>query len=135
MPKITLIKDSQRAYAHQCIDAAPDRAVVSILAPTRTNEQNAKMWAMIEDVRRAEPEGRKWNAETWKCAFMHHLGWQVQFAMSLEGNDPFPVGYRSSHLTVAQMRDLIECIYEYGSRHGVEWREARRSGFEQGGRQ
>jgi hypothetical protein len=62
---------------------------------------------------------------------MHHLGWQVQFAMSLEGNDPFPVGYRSSHLTVAQMRDLIECIYEYGARHGVEWRETKRSGFEQ----
>lgn len=131
MPRITLIHDSQRAYAHQCIDAAPDRAVVSILAPTRTNEQNAKLWAMLEDVRRAEPEGRKWDKETWKAAFMQHLGWQCAFAMSLEGNHPFPVGYRSSHLTVAQMSDLIESIYEYGARHGVEWRETKRAGFDE----
>ena len=77
----------------------------------------------------AEPEGRKWLNETWKCAFMHHLGWQMKFAMSLEGNDPFPIGYRSSQLTVAQMSDLIECVYEYGARHHVKWRETKRSGF------
>jgi hypothetical protein len=28
------------------------------------------------------------------------------------------------------MRDLIEVIYEYGSRHGVEWRETRMGGFD-----
>ena len=129
MPRITLIGDSHRAYAHKAIDEAPARAVVSITAPSRTNEQNAKLWAMIEDVRRAEPEGRMWLNETWKCAFMHHLGWQMKFAMSLEGNDPFPIGYRSSKLTVAQMSDLIECVYEYGAKHRVEWRETKRSGF------
>lgn len=129
MPRITLIGETQRAYASRCIDEAPDRAVVSILAPTRTNEQNAKLWAMLEDVRRAEPEGRRWTKETWKAAFMHSLGWQCEFAMSLDGNHPFPLGFRSSHLTVAQMSDLIESIYEYGARHGVEWREMERSGF------
>lgn len=129
MPKIVLIGDTQREYARQSIDKAPDGAVVSILKPTRSNEQNAKMWAMLEDVRRAEPEGRKWTKETWKAAFMHSLGHQIHFAEGLDNSGPFPVGFRSSHLTVQQMSDLIEVIYEYGSRHGVEWRETQRSGF------
>lgn len=129
MPKIILISDTQREYARQSIDQAPAGAVVSILKPTRTNSQNAKMWSMLEDVRRAEPEGRKWTKETWKAAFMHSLGHQIHFAEGLDNSGPFPVGFRSSHLTVQQMSDLIEVIYEYGSRHGVEWRETQRSGF------
>src|SRR6056297_33036 len=93
MPKIVLHGDSQRRYAHESIDAAPQGAVVSILAPTRTNEQNAKMWAMLEDLRRAEPEGRKWTKDTWKAALMHSLGHQVQFAEGLDNSGPFPVGF------------------------------------------
>jgi hypothetical protein len=61
---------------------------------------------------------------------MHSLGHQVRFAEGLDGSGPFPLGFRSSHLNVAQMRDLIEVIYEYGSRHGVEWRETRMGGFD-----
>jgi hypothetical protein len=130
MPKIILCGPSQRAYARKAIDEAPDNAVVSITKPTRTNAQNAKLWAMLEDVRRAKPEGRQWVKDTWKAAFMHSLGHQVQFAEGLDGSGPFPVGFRSSRLNKEQMSDLIEVIYEYGSRHGVEWRETRRSGFE-----
>lgn len=128
MPRIILHGASQQAYAHRCIDEAPKGAVVSILAATRTNEQNAKLWAMLEDVRRCEPEGRKWTADTWKAAFMHSLGHQVQFCEGLDGSGPFPIGFRSSKLTVAQMSDLIEVIYEYGARHGVAWRETERAG-------
>ena len=129
MPRVKLIGPSQRDYAHAAIDAAPENAVLSILAPTRTNDQNAKLWAMLEDVRRSEPEGRRWTKEMWKSAFMDSLGWQCQFAMSLEGDRPIPVGYRTSNLTVSQMSDLIELIYEYGSRFNVEWRETEKSGF------
>lgn len=129
MPKIRLCGPSQRAYAAQAIAQAPQDAIVSITAKTRTVEQNAKMWAMLEDVMRCEPEGRQWTKETWKHAFMHALGHQVQFAQALDNSGPFPVGFRSSKLSVKQMSDLIECIYEYGSRHGVVWREAERSGF------
>lgn len=108
---------------------APLNAVVSISKPSRTIPQNAKMWAMLQDVVRAKPEGRQWTADTWKAAFMHSLGHQCQFAEGLDGSGPFPIGFRSSHMNVAQMGDLIEVIYEYGSRHGVEWREAERSGL------
>lgn len=129
MPKIYLVGPSQRDYAAEALRAAPDNCVVSITKPTRTPPQNAKMWAMLRDVVNATPEGRNWTTDTWKAAFMQSLGHQVQFAEGLDGAGPFPVGFRSSHLNVAQMRDLIEVIYEYGSRHGVQWKEAKRSGF------
>ena len=129
MPKIYLVGPSQRDYAREALAAAPQHAVVSITKPTRTIPQNAKLWAMLQDIVRAEPEGRKWVADTWKAAFMQSLGHQCQFAEGLDGSGPFPIGFRSSQLNVQQMRDLIEVIYEYGSRHGVEWRETKRSGF------
>lgn len=130
MPKIILCGPSQREYAARALTQAPDGAIVTIMEAKRSNEQNAKLWAMLADVSRAEPEGRKWVSDTWKAAFMHSLGHQVQFAEGLDGSGPFPIGFRSSQMTVAQMRDLIEVIYEYGSRHGVEWRETQRSGFD-----
>ena len=59
---------------------------------------------------------------------MKACGHAVQFAVGLDG-DPFPTGFSSSQLNVAQMSELIEFIYEYGARHGVVWKETERSGF------
>jgi hypothetical protein len=111
----------QRDFAKRLIDAAPTNAVVTVREATRNNDQNARMWAMLSDVSRAKPEGRHWPTETWKAAFMHALGHQVQFAEGLDGSGPFPIGFRTSRLTVRQMADLITVIAEYGDRHGVKW--------------
>lgn len=121
--KVRLAGPKQRQYAHQLIEAAPDYSMVSISPGDRTLDQNAKMWAMLTDVARAKPEGRSWTTETWKCAFMHTLGHQIQFAEGLDGSGPFPIGFSTSKLSKPQMAELIEVIYEYGSRHNVEWSE------------
>ena len=118
---VILAGPSQRAFAKQLIDRAPINGVVTVREATRNNEQNARMWAMLSDVSRAKPEGRHWTTETWKAAFMHALGHQVQFCEGLDGSGPFPLGFRSSRLTVRQMADLITCIQEYGDRHRVRW--------------
>lgn len=118
---IILRGNSQRSLAKQLIDRAPADAIVTVREATRNADQNAKMWAMLSDVSRAKPEGRHWTPETWKAAFMHVLGHQVQFCEGLDNSGPFPLGFRSSRLTVRQMADLITCIDEYGSRHGVHW--------------
>lgn len=111
----------QRAIAAEIVAAAPVGAVVTIKAATRSTDQNAKMWSVLSDISRAKPEGRRWTPETWKCAFLHSLGHQVQFAEGLDNSGPFPIGFRSSRLTVSQMADLITCAMEYGDRHGVTW--------------
>lgn len=118
---VILIGTRQRELAHRIIDAAPQGAVVTIKEATRNLDQNALMWAALSDISRAKPEGRMWTTETWKAAFLHNLGHQVQFAEGLDGSGPFPLGFRSSKLTKKQMADLITCILEYGDRHGVKW--------------
>ncbi|MCX5581465.1 recombination protein NinB [Kaistia terrae] len=118
---VILRGDVQRAFAKKLIDKAPANAVVRVKEAKRSDAQNDKMWAMLADVSRSKPEGRQWADETWKCAFMHALGHQVKFAEGLDGSGPFPLGFRSSRLTVRQMADLITYMQEYGDRHGVRW--------------
>ncbi len=116
-----------REFAHGLIDRAPNGAVVTVKEATRNNEQNARMWAMLSDISCAKPEGRHWTTDVWKAAFMHSLGHQVQFCEGLDGQGPFPMGFRTSRLTVKEMADLITVIGEYGDRHGVIWSEPERS--------
>lgn len=118
---IILVGAAQRNLAKSLIDQAPRGAVVNVREATRNRDQNAKMWAMLSDVSRAKPEGRMWPPETWKSAFMHSLGHQCRFAEGLDGSGPFPLGFRSSRLSVGQMADLITVIAEYGDRHAVRW--------------
>lgn len=124
-----LVTDRVRDNAIAAVRAAAPGWRVKVEPPLRTSDQNSKLWAMLGDVARAKPEGRNWPPETWKAAFMHFLGHQVMFAEGLDGSGPFPLGFRSSQLTVRQMIDLIDCIYAYGTERGVEWRETRKGGF------
>lgn len=119
---IRLIGPPQRALARQLIDKAPDGYVVKISEPKRTLEQNDKLWAMLSDVARAKPQGRRHTPETWKALFMSALGHETRFEMGLDDR-PFPVGFSTSRLTKQQMSDLIESIYAFGALHGVKWSE------------
>ena len=114
--------EHQRRLAHQLIDHAPVDAVVKVSAAKRSDDQNAKMWAMLSDVSRAKPEGRMHIPEVWKCIFMAALGHEVKFEMGLD-NQPFPIGFRTSKLTKPEMSDLIEFIYAYASKHNIKWSE------------
>jgi hypothetical protein len=124
-----LVSSRIRDNALAAVNEAPPGWRVKVEPPLRSDDQNSKMWAMLADIARHKPEGREWPKETWKAAFMHFLGHQVQFAEGLDGTGPFPLGFRTSRLTVRQMIDLITCIYQYGDKHGVEWRETRKGGF------
>ena len=119
---ILLRSEYQKLLAHQLIEKAPRDAVVKISAAKRSDDQNAKMWAMLSDISRAKPEGRAHIPEVWKCIFMAALGHEVKFEMGLD-NQPFPIGFRTSKLTKPQMSDLIEFINAYASKHGVKWSE------------
>lgn len=113
-----------RDRAKRLVDAAPHRAVLNIREQTRTTAQNDKMWAMLSDVSRAKPDGRTLKPEAWKVLFMDGLNHKPVWQKSLDGQSMVNIGYKSSHLTVAQMADMIECIYAYGAEHGVIWTEA-----------
>lgn len=123
---VILHGDLQRAQAKQLIDCAPANAVVNIKQQKRTIPQNAKMWSMLSDISRAKPEGRCHTTDVWKCIFMNACGHQIQFVPGLDG-EVFPMGFKSSQLTLEQMITLIDFIYWYGAQHGVVWSDERQA--------
>ena len=120
---IRLHGQANRERAKRLIDAAPVGAVVNVKPATRTTDQNALLWALLSDVSRAKPEGRELTPDVWKSLFMHALDHTQRFEMALDGRGVVPVGFRSSRLTKEQFSDLIDVIFEYGARHGVEFSE------------
>lgn len=127
MSKLTvrLIGPSQKEHAKGLIDKAPANFVMKLAEETRSDKQNRKLWPMIADIQRQVPDMRAYSAEDIKLRFLNALGTEMRFLPTLEGQGSFPVGLRSSTLTVDQFAALIELLYEFGSRHGVVWSEPR----------
>lgn len=117
---ILLHGPSQRAFAKSLIDQAPAGAVVTVKEAVRSTAANDKMWALLSDISRAMPDGRRHVPEVWKSLMLHACGHAVQFEMGLNGQ-PFPTGFRSSKLSKSQMSDLLEFIIQWGDEKGVVW--------------
>jgi hypothetical protein len=115
-----LSTDHARRRAIELIVEAPDGWVQVLREPKRTVDQNDKMWAMLTDISRAEPMGRKHTPDDWKAILMNACGWECQFIEGLDGR-PFPQGFKSSQLTRRQMADLITYMLAFGAEHGVVW--------------
>lgn len=118
---------SSRNTAWNVIRAAPDGSVMSVTAPRRTNDQNAKMHAMLSDIARAKPQGRVLAPDIWKALFMASCGHKVRFEPTLDGEGVVPIGFRSSRMSKAEMSDLIEAIACYAAEHGIELHEKDKS--------
>lgn len=120
---IRLVGPLQRDHAKRIIDAAPDGYVVKVATETRRDRQNARMWAQLKDIQGQVPGMETYSTEDIKNRFLHALGVEMRFLPCLEGEGMFPVGMRSSKLTVKQFAGLLELITMYGERHGVRWSE------------
>lgn len=116
-----LASQKQREIAVRLVLSAPHGSVCNISAPRRTNDQNAKMHAMLSDLSRAKPEGREHDVTVWKSLLMAEAGFQPLFERSLDGRGLVPIGFKSSRLSKAEFSDLIEAIYAYGAQHDVQW--------------
>lgn len=119
----TVFLDTKRGreHAHRLIDAAPDDYVCRVSQRTRTDDQNRKLWPMLADIQRQVPGMEGFSAEDMKLRFLNALGVELRFLPELEGAGMFPVGLRSSTLTVTQFSALIELLLKYGAENGVEW--------------
>ena len=94
--------------------------VLELREKTRSNEQNARMWAMLSDVsRQVIWHGRKLSPEEWK-----HV-----FSASLKRQDVVPgidggfvvLGLSTSKMSVREMGDLMELISAFGAQNGVKF--------------
>ena len=120
---VRIVGDTQRAYAKRLIDEAPLGWVAKIGAETRRDAQNRKLWPMLQDIQRQVDGFREYTLDDIKLRFLNALGTELRFLPALEGQGAFPVGLRSSTLTVEQFSGLVELIYAFGARHDVRWSE------------
>lgn len=118
--RVALSTDSSRARAIGLVQRAPATHIVEIRERNRSDAQNSRLWAMLADVALSKPDGRQHAPDTWKALFMSALGHEQLFEIGLD-NRPFPLGFRSSKLTVPQMADLITFIQQWGDAHNVKW--------------
>jgi len=118
---IRLTGQRQRDHAKTVIDSAPDGYVCKIAAETRRDAQNRALWPRLADIQRQVPEMQGYSADDIKTRFLHALGVEMRWLPCLEGQGSFPVGLKSSTLTVEQFAGLLALVDEFGARHGVKW--------------
>ena len=99
--------------------------VVAFRKEKRTDDQNAKMWAMLEEIFRARPmwNGVPMSKERWKGTFLDALGVEQDYTPRLDGPGLVPIGQRSSELTKQEFSDLIEIMNGFAAREGIELSE------------
>lgn len=120
---VRLIGQRQRDYAKRLIDQSSSDDAMRIGKETRRDAQNRKLHAMIADIRDQVPDMATFSVEDAKLRFMDCLGAEMRYLPKLEGQGFFPVGHRTSTLTVKQFNGLIELLYKYGAENGVIWSE------------
>jgi hypothetical protein len=116
---VIVLTPHTRAKAHAEIDAAPDGHVCIVREPTRSDEQNRKLHAMVADLQAQVSD--EYSKEDWKLRLMQGLRNETRFLPELEGPAMFPVGQKTSQLTRAQFSMLVEIVFEFGAKHNVRW--------------
>lgn len=121
MTSVRLTGQRQRDHAKRMIDDAPDGYVMKLAEETRRDAQNRKLWPMLADIQRQVPGMETFSAEDMKLRFMDALGEELRFIPKLDNSGFFPVGHRTSTLTVKQFAGLIELLYKFGAENDVRW--------------
>ena len=137
-PRILRNKEDQDRLARAMLNAEfvhPLEVTVKPYSPTRSIEQNAKMWALLTDLSKQvvlTQDGYKHisEAQGWTRKLSPEDYKDVTTAV-LRGQDTVPgldqgfvlIGGRTSKMTTNEMMDLIEFIQAFGASKGVEWSE------------
>lgn len=116
---IPLSNPSARGFACRAIQSAPEGYVAIIRERTRSLEQNARMWAQLEDIsRQVDWYGQKLTKEEWKDVFSAALKRQ-KVVPGLDGG--FVVcGQRTSKMGKREMSDLLELMNAFCAERGVK---------------
>lgn len=109
---------ADRATACDMVERAPKGWLVELRPPVRRLNQNARLWACLDDVAaQAEWDGKQRSSEAWKDLFTACLRGQ-EIVRGLEGGI-VALGARTSEMSPTEMSDLLELIMAWGSAHGV----------------
>jgi hypothetical protein len=99
----------------------PDLSRITLARPKRSLPQNDKMWAMLTELAEQKPVhcNLPMDPVKWKAVMMQALGAEMVMMPTLDGQNWFPLGLRSSDLDRQEMGDLIEFMSAWGAQNGV----------------
>ena len=114
-----------RQRSIEAVKNAPDGFCVTVAEPTRSGEQNARLWASLNEVaRKVEWYGRKLSAEDWKHVFSSSLR-KLEVVPNLDGTGFVALGLSTSSMSKRELSDLLELIYAFGSERGIVFDDER----------
>lgn len=127
MPRYRVLNEADRAKVLADIKRAPlmKGFQVTCRRRTRSDEQNDLMWDLLSEFEKqgATVRGQTFNKEAWKAMFMNALGFDNHMLPTLDGEQFFAEGYRSSKLKVPEMTALIDRIFQEGAERGIKFRQ------------
>jgi hypothetical protein len=121
MAKFVLSHQMARARAVEAVKTAPEGYAVTVAEPTRSMEQNARLWASLSDVsQQVEWHGKRLTPEDWKHVFSASLK-KLTVVPNLDGTGFVALGMSTSRMTRRELSDLLELIYAFGAERGVRF--------------
>ncbi|BBP60379.1 recombination protein NinB [Pseudomonas sp. St316] len=114
-------------FATELATAGAVEIIVRPVKSRRTLEQNAKLWAMLGDISRqvgwpVNGVMQKLDSEDWKALMTAAARQEIRMAQGINGGVVM-LGESTRRMTVAELGDVIECMYVFGAEKGVTWSE------------
>lgn len=130
-PTYTLSHQEARKNAVKGVLNAPDGHVVTVKPPTRTLDQNAKLWPMLRDIaKHMKTKGIDLEVDQWKFLFARKMPGRI--LVEFEG-ESVTLPARTSNLKTDAFSDLLMTVQAYGDEQGVPWTGPALKGFEEMG--
>lgn len=101
--------------------SAGHRLQVDIKPETRSNAQNARLWAMLTDIsRQVVWYGKKLSPSDWKHIFSSSLR-KLEVVPNLDGTGFVALGLSTSKMTRSEMSDMQTLMEAFGADKGVRF--------------
>lgn len=126
---IRLATSAQREFvASYVLEAAPDGIWIEFKPDRRSAAQNARLWAMLEDIaQQVEWCGKKLTSYDWKDVLSASLR-NTRVVPTIDGDGFVPLGMRTSSMTRKEFAALMELAEAFGAERGVVFRAPEHSG-------
>lgn len=116
---IILLDAARRQRAKQAIDEAPEGYAVTISEPTRSLDQNARLWACLTEIsRQVVWHGKKLDPEAWKIVFSSAIR-KLDVVPNLDGTGFVALGNSTSRMSKREFADMLALIDAFAAERGV----------------
>ena len=120
-----MVLTDDRSLIHDKIADLPDGTRVTFRRPTRSLSQNAKMWAMLDDLHKQVIwYGQRLSPTDWKDVMTASLR-KSRVVPTIDGDGLVPLGLHTHEMSDEEMSALIELMHAFGAEQHVKWKASK----------